>query len=474
MWIQNLSDRWNCLICSPQPIRDLCLKKGWKYHVSKDAIKKSVRKGVIYDDISRGRERYEIPVVNEVDKCAPPLDFVYITEPVADKAVTLTNDPAKLTCCTCTDNCRDPTRCECVLRMGGTYAYDHTGVIMNEKPDGIYECNALCSCNVKRCKNRIVGNGPHLRLEVFRCDNPLKGWGVRCKNDIPAGTFVTDYLGEILYEADSEQRGMHVSDEYLFTMDGWARGCAAKRVQEMGISPFLRSIPREEDMDVTTLTKEDVGKYLDSELVDLLDKRGSLTRAQEIGRKLREESICFLSSSQLVKSTSNSKSKFRSTAVTSSSTRKGDKVLIGSSKKGGAMKRKIMLDLDTDELSLATSDDEANADNEEEEDEDEEVLTEEQKRELYLASRRENYRKAKEAAGERVISSGARGGGSAAARSAGSVDGSNAASGRLPKSWFLTHQLARQRALEDGIGVMTDRIMTEMENSTQTFTVDGR
>jgi hypothetical protein len=33
--------------------------------------------------------------------------------------------------------------------------------------------------------------------QVFRCASAGKGWGVRCVDSIPAGTYVTDYIGEV-------------------------------------------------------------------------------------------------------------------------------------------------------------------------------------------------------------------------------------------------------------------------------------
>jgi hypothetical protein len=32
---------------------------------------------------------------------------------------------------------------------------------------------------------------------VFRCPEKRKGWGVRCIDDLQAGTFVIDYVGEV-------------------------------------------------------------------------------------------------------------------------------------------------------------------------------------------------------------------------------------------------------------------------------------
>ena len=79
------------------------------------------------------------------------------------------------------------------------FPYDGNRLI-TDKDYGLYVCNQFCSCHVSRCNNRLVGNGPTLKLEVFRCKDTRKGWGVRCREDIKKGTFVADYIGEVMYD----------------------------------------------------------------------------------------------------------------------------------------------------------------------------------------------------------------------------------------------------------------------------------
>eukprot|EP01036_Dinobryon_divergens_P036197 gene36197-47069_t len=102
--ILNMSDRWSCIVCSPQPLLDLCAKNNWNYH-GKSASAASGGGGgggggsrkraggtqYICEDVSRGREKFEIPVINEVDNAAAPLDFVYVTSHVAGENVVLSN-----------------------------------------------------------------------------------------------------------------------------------------------------------------------------------------------------------------------------------------------------------------------------------------------------------------------------------------------------------------------------------------------
>ena len=64
-----------------------------------------------------------------------------------------------------------------------------------------YECNHKCACqrreNKKKnpCTNHVVQDGLKVRLEMFLTKK--KGWGVRSLQDIPNGTFMGVYIGEI-------------------------------------------------------------------------------------------------------------------------------------------------------------------------------------------------------------------------------------------------------------------------------------
>lgn len=72
-----------------------------------------------------------------------------------------------------------------------------------------------------------------LPLEVFRCVPVEKGWGVRCRDFVPAGTFVACYQGELLDEVlqpiDPEHRVLR------------AAGCALVlfRTPFLGVWPHL-------------------------------------------------------------------------------------------------------------------------------------------------------------------------------------------------------------------------------------------
>jgi hypothetical protein len=231
--IQNLKKAWTCCyLCDNKPLIDLIEKKKWNINLQHTVRK--INKFLLIPDISFGREKIEIPCYNEVDKAPYPSEFTYVATPISGTSINLTKDLSSLPCCSCTDNCQDANKCECLKLMNGK-AYDRRGHLAYEKEAGIYECNDKCSCNVKRCKNRVVGNGPVVPLEVFRCENPKKGWGLRSTQDLTVGTYVIDYVGEIMKEAECNERGLEYGDEYLFSLDAYGRSIASQELNEMGL-----------------------------------------------------------------------------------------------------------------------------------------------------------------------------------------------------------------------------------------------
>lgn len=80
-------------------------------------------------------------------------------------------------------------------------------------------------------------------VQVFRCQEPDKGWGLRCLDPIPAGAFIACYLGEVLTEKDAEERGKEFGDEYLFNLDAFtsARAVSAGMSTEVAIPSVSRT-----------------------------------------------------------------------------------------------------------------------------------------------------------------------------------------------------------------------------------------
>jgi hypothetical protein len=236
--VSNAED-WSCYLCDPSPLEPLqrcasavlkMLKSAkenskssspseeWKkfYH---PVTKKQLKDGIVCADISNGREARPIACRNSFRKKEPPPVFHYVKESVLGESHIVINDhPDNLvSCCDCEDDCRDPEKCACAKANDGSFAYNRRRQLLRQR-DVIYECNSRCKCHKSRCKNRVVGRGIQLPLEVFK--TKLCGWGVRTLVDIPAGTFVCEYVGEIISEQEAERRASpEMGDEYLLSLD---------------------------------------------------------------------------------------------------------------------------------------------------------------------------------------------------------------------------------------------------------------
>ena len=84
----------------------------------------------------------------------------------------------------------------------------------------LYECNKRCSCD-ETCTNRLVQKGRKHKLAIFRTDNGC-GWGVKAMENIKAGSFVVEYVGEVITSEEAEERGRKYDAEgrtYLFDLD---------------------------------------------------------------------------------------------------------------------------------------------------------------------------------------------------------------------------------------------------------------
>ena len=75
----------------------------------------------------------------------------------------------------------------------------------------------MCKCNVSMCHNRVIQHGISVRLQVFRTWG--MGWGVRALADIPKGSFVCEYVGELISDSEADTR----EDSYLFDLDNRVR-----------------------------------------------------------------------------------------------------------------------------------------------------------------------------------------------------------------------------------------------------------
>ncbi|CAO2598462.1 Histone-lysine N-methyltransferase EHMT1 [Lemmus lemmus] len=174
------------------------------------AVEKTVSR-----DIARGYERVPIPCVNAVDSELCPSNYKYVSQNCVTSPMNIDRNITHLQYCVCLDDCSSST-CMCG-QLSMRCWYDKDGRLLPEfnmaEPPLIFECNHACSC-WRNCRNRVVQNGLRARLQLYRTQD--MGWGVRSLQDIPLGTFVCEYVGELISDSEADVRE---EDSYLFDLD---------------------------------------------------------------------------------------------------------------------------------------------------------------------------------------------------------------------------------------------------------------
>lgn len=222
------------------------------------------------DDISRGQEIVPIKLAKDFLNQSLPTSFYYIPKNITFQDAYVNFSLARIgedDCCgKCYGDClkRYPS-CHCARETGGEFAYNSEGRLregllaeaiadkrnaetsstrmkycemgfcllergkngLNREPckghlirKFVKECWSKCGCGMN-CGNRVVQKGIRQKLEVFFTSKG-KGWGVRTLEDLPAGTFVCEYIGEILTNIELDTRNTarkgH-SDHYPVLLD---------------------------------------------------------------------------------------------------------------------------------------------------------------------------------------------------------------------------------------------------------------
>ncbi|KAG5843052.1 hypothetical protein ANANG_G00184400 [Anguilla anguilla] len=171
---------------------------------------------IICSDVAQGYENVPIPCVNGVDEEGCPSDYKYISENCETSTMNIDRNITHLQHCSCTDDCSS-SNCLCG-QLSIRCWYDKDRRLLQEfnkiEPPLIFECNLACSC-FRTCKNRVVQAGiKYVRLQLYRTEK--MGWGVRALQDIPQGSFICEYVGELISDAEADVRE---DDSYLFDLD---------------------------------------------------------------------------------------------------------------------------------------------------------------------------------------------------------------------------------------------------------------
>ncbi|XP_031553067.1 histone-lysine N-methyltransferase EHMT1-like isoform X2 [Actinia tenebrosa] len=168
-------------------------------------------------DISRGQENVAIPCVNEVDD-EPFPEFSFVKECCEVGGAGIEWNINTIQACICEGDCGNNPNCSCGKMCDEEVIwYDKEGLLCPEihKLDRplVFECNKMCKC-WSYCRNRVVQKGMQYPLQLFKTKK--KGWGVRALCAIPKGTFLCEYTGELISDAEADTRE---SDAYLFDLD---------------------------------------------------------------------------------------------------------------------------------------------------------------------------------------------------------------------------------------------------------------
>ncbi|KAJ2549495.1 hypothetical protein EV175_004428 [Coemansia sp. RSA 1933] len=156
-------------------------------------------------------KEHRVTVVNTVDSVGCPKNFTYITENIFSNEVPRPCTP--MFNCECKTGCA--SECPCMQEL----CYDANGRVQVPVSVPLLECGPLCTCG-SGCRARVVQRGTHIEFEIRRFAQ--KGWGAITKRMIPRGTFIAEYVGEVISFEEAERRGLEdtaVGLTYLFDLD---------------------------------------------------------------------------------------------------------------------------------------------------------------------------------------------------------------------------------------------------------------
>lgn len=171
---------------------------------------------ILINDITKGYEVNPIQCVNGIDDEEVPKDFIYMTENCFTSNISIDRSITSLQSCTCTDTC-STSSCTCAsLSIRSWYTDD--GRLSEEfnflDAPMLFECNPACKCNKITCKNRVVQHGLTGRFQLQKTKE--RGWGVSTLRMIPKGTYVCEYIGEIISDREADVRE---NDSYIFDLE---------------------------------------------------------------------------------------------------------------------------------------------------------------------------------------------------------------------------------------------------------------
>ncbi|CBY42174.1 unnamed protein product, partial [Oikopleura dioica] len=169
--------------------------EGRKYRKFKDRMVKW--------DIADAKESFPIHVFNRVDDSNIP-SFTYMKR-IRTKLRDLRfkSEIIDAVSCQCKGDCNGMN---CVCRANSDMGFFRSDGRLNidvyNRNQGssavAFDCNELCSCDFRTCKNLHLKIIDPKRVEIFRRSDILVGWGLRSATNISRGEFVLPMIGEVI------------------------------------------------------------------------------------------------------------------------------------------------------------------------------------------------------------------------------------------------------------------------------------
>jgi euchromatic histone-lysine N-methyltransferase len=217
------------------------------------SMKASDRPGLITADISNGRERIPVCVVNEFEdgdaSTRAPRQFDYLAR------MKHLQEEGPACSCASPEDCVDPEKCACARRNAFGFPYVEGGRLKESGQGVVYECGPGCRCGHK-CRSRVVQKGLSHRLEVFMTQG--RGFGVRSWDFIQVGSFICEYIGRILTDQEAHECE---DDSYLFNIDPATDGLVGAELGS-GATEATVAHPSDVEYSIDALNIGNVGRFV--------------------------------------------------------------------------------------------------------------------------------------------------------------------------------------------------------------------
>lgn len=178
----------------------------------------------------RKKEDVVVTIENEEDFSDPP-KFEYITKNfLTDEIYMIDNNNVKG--CKCKDCSKDSDCCPKLKGEPFAYKQEKNGLITLrlKAAEKIYECGDLCECG-SECVNRVSQRRKEIPLCLFKTKD--RGWGVKSMVNVPKGTFILEYVGELIGQREANARSetaylfdlnLDRDDKHFYTVDAYEYG----------------------------------------------------------------------------------------------------------------------------------------------------------------------------------------------------------------------------------------------------------